>query len=31
LWQLAILTVFAVALAFATGLLRVREMKDIRM
>ena len=31
LWQLAILAVFAVALAFATGLLRVREMKDIRM
>lgn len=31
LWQLAILTAFAVALAFATGLLRVREMKDIRM
>ncbi|MBR3550379.1 MAG: oligosaccharide flippase family protein [Bacteroidales bacterium] len=31
LWQLVILAVFAVALAFATGLLRVRAVKDIRM
>lgn len=31
LWQLVILSVFAVALAFATGLLRVRAVKDIRM
>lgn len=31
LWQLAILAVFAVALAFATGLLRVQAVKEIRM
>jgi O-antigen/teichoic acid export membrane protein len=31
LWQLAILAVFAVALSFATGLLRVQAVKEIRM